>query len=63
MPTHVYRTRLDPALADALEHFARDWQQPVSAVIRDCVRYILARPDLYPDILSERCGVCRGHAK
>jgi hypothetical protein len=47
MPPPTFRTRLDPALSQALIDLARDWQQPIAAVIRDAVRYAVTHPDIY----------------
>jgi hypothetical protein len=49
-----YRVRLDEATAEELRDFAEDWRQPMSAVIRDAVRDLLAHPERYPEILSTR---------
>ena len=49
-----YRVRLDEETAEELRDFAEDWRQPMSAVIRDAVRDLLAHPERYPEMLSSR---------
>jgi hypothetical protein len=54
MPSMTFRTRLDEPLSQALIEFARDWGQPVSAIIRDATRYAVMHPDIYAADMLQR---------
>jgi hypothetical protein len=57
MALTTFHLRLPQSMATRLAEFAHDFQQPRSAVVRDILAYVLARPHLYPEALSERLGV------
>jgi hypothetical protein len=51
-----YHIRLDAALASQLHDFCECWGQPISAVVRDAVCYLLQHPEIYVEVLAARLG-------